>query len=590
MKKLMNILLPASMVLGLTTPLYAEEKAFAEVAETTAATATEVSTKEQLVQAVNNSQNGTTIKLTQNIELNETLNIAGNKKFTLDLNGKNLTLAKNTNTILMNVGKKEGRDTSELLLTDSAAVKGKIESFENSAMICVRKDAKMVTRDINLRFNDENHGQSNLAIQVQGELIVDKGTDIQSTEGGISVIQEGSKLTMNDGNIVAEYYAVSGNGTYGGTNMTINGGTLKANNGAGIFHPQNGTLTLNGGTITGLTGVQMCAGNLVVPENSTVKVIATGEDDRANKTEKQGNIDDGRAISLINRNYPGGAPKANIAGGSFVSNKVNETILAYSWNDQAEKGQKASDWTGAKDNTTVSGGEFNKPFNAEFVKAKTSFLSVDGTYYATTKPETLNSLVANAKDSIVILKNVEKLTGVPGGVTVENKTNDKVNVNGTEISKDQSINIPTTSGGVATQKLSKVYRAYNPNNGEHLYTLDEKEYKHVASVGWDAEGVAFMAEEEKNGQALYRVYNPNSGLHHYTLDEKEKNTLVSLGWRDEKVAWYTSKKTQSAPVFRVYNPNDGNHHYTMNKQEKDVLVSYGWQDEGIAFRTAPIEK
>ena len=587
MKKLMNILLPASMVLGLTTPLYAEEKAFAEVAETTAATATEVSTKEQLVQAVNNSQNGTTIKLTQNIELNETLNIAGNKKFTLDLNGKNLTLAKNTNTILMNVGKKEGKDTSELLLTDSAAVKGKIESFENSAMICVRKDAKMVTRDINLRFNDENHGQSNLAIQVQGELIVDKGTDIQSTEGGISVIQEGSKLTMNDGNIVAEYYAVSGNGTYGGTNMTINGGTLKANNGAGIFHPQNGTLTLNGGTITGLTGVQMCAGNLVVPENSTVKVIATGEDDRANKTEKQGNIDDGRAISLINRNYPGGAPKANIAGGSFVSEKTDESILAYSW-DSANK--EASDWTGAKDNTTVSGGSFNKPFNEEFVKEKTSFLAVDGTYYATTKPETLNSLVANAKDSIVILKNVEKLTGVPGGVTVENKTDDKVNVNGTEISKDQSINIPTSNGGGATVKLNPVYRAYNPNNGEHLYTVDGKEYKHVASVGWDAEGVAFMAEEEKNGQALYRVYNPNSGLHHYTLDEKEKNTLVSFGWHDEKVAWYTSKKPQSAPVFRVYNPNDGNHHYTMNKQEKDFLVSFGWQDEGLAFRTAPIEK
>ena len=145
------------------------------------------------------------------------------------------------------------------------------------------------------------------------------------------------------------------------------------------------------------------------------------------------------------------------------------------------------------------------------------------------------------------------------------------------------------SGG-ATVKLNPVYRAYNPNNGEHLYTVDEKEYKHVASVGWDAEGVAFMAEEEKNGQALYRVYNPNSGLHHYTLDEKEKNTLVALGWRDEKVAWYTSKKPQSAPVFRVYNPNDGNHHYTMNKQEKDFLVSFGWQDEGLAFRTAPIEK
>ena len=187
------------------------------------------------------------------------------------------------------------------------------------------------------------------------------------------------------------------------------------------------------------------------------------------------------------------------------------------------------------------------------------------------------------------------------GGAVENKDNATTTtvqenevVDKQEVTADKEVATkpaPTSgSGGGATVQLNPVYRAYNPNNGEHLYTLDEKEYKHVASVGWDAEGVAFMAEEEKNGQALYRVYNPNSGLHHYTLDEKEKNTLVALGWRDEKVAWYTSKKPQSAPVFRVYNPNDGNHHYTMNKQEKDVLVSYGWQDEGLAFRTAPIEK
>ena len=187
------------------------------------------------------------------------------------------------------------------------------------------------------------------------------------------------------------------------------------------------------------------------------------------------------------------------------------------------------------------------------------------------------------------------------GGAVENKDNATTTtvqenevVDKQEVTADKEVATkpaPTSgSGGGATVQLNPVYRAYNPNNGEHLYTLDEKEYKHVASVGWDAEGVAFMAETEKNGQALYRVYNPNSGLHHYTTDETEKNTLVSLGWYDEKVAWYTNKKPQSAPVYRVYNINDGNHHYTMSKQEKDALVTLGWQFEGIAFRTAPIEK
>ena len=194
-------------------------------------------------------------------------------------------------------------------------------------------------------------------------------------------------------------------------------------------------------------------------------------------------------------------------------------------------------------------------------------------------------------DKVEIIQNITSVT-VPGGVEVENSTGNDVTVNGTVVKNDETITTPapSTGGGGSTVKLNPVYRAYNPNNGEHLYTLDEKEYKHVASVGWDAEGVAFMAETEKNGQALYRVYNPNSGLHHYTADETEKNTLVSLGWHDEKVAWYTSKKPQSAPVYRVYNLNDGNHHYTMNQEEKDALVTLGWQFEGIAFRTAPIEK
>ena len=220
----------------------------------------------------------------------------------------------------------------------------------------------------------------------------------------------------------------------------------------------------------------------------------------------------------------------------------------------------------------------------------------DGRHDASQTQGTVTLTMSDTKADVMAQKAGYYQTG--GKTNPDNATTTTVQENEVvdkqEVTADKEVATkpaPTSgSGGGATVQLNPVYRAYNPNNGEHLYTLDEKEYKHVASVGWDAEGVAFMAEEEKNGQALYRVYNPNSGLHHYTLDEKEKNTLVSLGWHDEKVAWYTSKKPQSAPVFRVYNPNDGNHHYTMNKQEKDFLVSFGWQDEGLAFRTAPIEK
>lgn len=152
--------------------------------------------------------------------------------------------------------------------------------------------------------------------------------------------------------------------------------------------------------------------------------------------------------------------------------------------------------------------------------------------------------------------------------------------------KADPVSIPAI--GYTEKVESAVYRAYNPNNGEHLYTANYDEFRTITNIGWHDEGIAFMTESAKDGNPLYRVYNPNNGLHHYTIDENEKNVLVSLGWKDEDVTMYTSKKPQCAAVFRVYNPNGGQHHYTKDANERNVLVSLGWKDEGIAFRTAEI--
>ncbi|WP_019893973.1 leucine-rich repeat domain-containing protein [Allobaculum stercoricanis] len=154
----------------------------------------------------------------------------------------------------------------------------------------------------------------------------------------------------------------------------------------------------------------------------------------------------------------------------------------------------------------------------------------------------------------------------------------------------------STSGGSSTdsnaptqQVENAVYRAYNPYNGEHLYTTNYGEFKVITKNGWNDEGIAFMSESKEKGQAVYRVYNPNSGLHHYTTNVNEKNALVSLGWNDEGVAFYTSKNPKDTPVYRVYNGNDGNHHYTMDANEALALISMGWKNEGIAFLTAPMK-
>lgn len=125
----------------------------------------------------------------------------------------------------------------------------------------------------------------------------------------------------------------------------------------------------------------------------------------------------------------------------------------------------------------------------------------------------------------------------------------------------------------------KVYRVYNPNSGEHFYTISQKEKEHLVKAGWKDEGV-LMEMPTKSSSPIYRLYNPNAGDHHYTSDRKEVDYLVRHGWKDEGVAFYNTAKTE-AEVFRLYNPNAkaGAHHFTQQPAEKYALMSQGWIEE-----------
>lgn len=128
-----------------------------------------------------------------------------------------------------------------------------------------------------------------------------------------------------------------------------------------------------------------------------------------------------------------------------------------------------------------------------------------------------------------------------------------------------------------------LYRAYNKNNGEHLYTASKEEYDHVVSLGWTAEGTAWNAASK--GKPVYRLYNPNSGEHFYTTNETEYNEVASHGWNKEGVVFY-SAEDKAVNVYRVFNPNAkdaGSHLYTVHSDEVNGLVKLGWKAEGIAF-------
>lgn len=86
---------------------------------------------------------------------------------------------------------------------------------------------------------------------------------------------------------------------------------------------------------------------------------------------------------------------------------------------------------------------------------------------------------------------------------------------------------------------------------------------------------------------VYRLYNPNSGEHFYTIHMHEKVNCIRAGWRDEGIGWRAPETGDR--VFRAYNPNAGDHHYTPHLSERNHLIRVGWRDEGIGFYASSIK-
>ena len=136
----------------------------------------------------------------------------------------------------------------------------------------------------------------------------------------------------------------------------------------------------------------------------------------------------------------------------------------------------------------------------------------------------------------------------------------------------------------AKEESRPVYRLYNQNTKEHLYTSSKNEYNVLGGKGWKQEGTGWYAP--KSGKAVYRLYNPKSGDHHYTADAHEAKTLsTKYGWKYDnngKALFYSGG---DVPVYRVYNKTlkRGAHHFTKSLNEYNTLPEYGWTKEGIAF-------
>lgn len=232
---------------------------------------------------------GAVYKLGANVVLNAGVDVTGTVE--LDLNGKTITPA---------------------------------DSYTPDYLIAVLHGGSLTLKD-SLGGGSVGTAEKNAMVGIKMTKKADIADDLVDTNPAV--------LTVKSGAVYGEEYGISGNGTKESGNMrnntavTIEGGTIKATTTAavsgnidsiGIYNPQDGTLTINGGTIEGNIGVYVKSGHAVTSVSGTAQIKGTGV---VNEYAANGNggAKTGDAFVVENADYPGGTPTVSIASGTFTS-------------------------------------------------------------------------------------------------------------------------------------------------------------------------------------------------------------------------------------------------------------------------------
>ena len=182
-----------------------------------------------------------------------------------------------------------------------------------------------------------------------------------------SLVFDGVEMTTNARS------GIETNGNNTNDTVTLKNSTLNVPNGFGIYFPSSGTLTIDNSKINAKTmGVQVCAGSLnVTGAGTAINVSGDGID----KTINDGAIEDGAAISIVNRAGYKDLAEIKVEGGKFTAKGDNAAVKAYDWANQTENAFTQSD------KVSISGGTFTTEVPAAycadgFIPTKNE----DGTY------------------------------------------------------------------------------------------------------------------------------------------------------------------------------------------------------------------
>lgn len=256
-------------------------------------------------------------------------------------------------------------------------------------------------------------------------LTVKNGKVVSSQLVGLIPSAMGGTITYNNSGLVFDgvvmtttaHSGIETNGNNTNDTVTLRNSTLNVPNGFGIYFPSSGTLTIDNSVINAKTmGVQVCSGSLNITGAKTA-ITVTG--DGIPKTINDGAIEDGAAISIVNRIGYKGLDEIKVEGGTFTANGTNAAVKAYDW-DNTNKTE--SDFTQAA-KVSVSGGTFSSEVDKSLcAKGYIPTKNADGTYgvkegkyvaeIGSQGYESLTEAVAAAEDgqTVRLLADVEQNT------------------------------------------------------------------------------------------------------------------------------------------------------------------------------------
>ena len=286
--------------------------------------------------------------------------------------------------------------------------------------------------DANSAAFEINYANASLTVK-NGKIVSSQLVGLIPSASGGTITYDNSSLTFEG--VEMSTTATSGietNGNNTNDSVTLKNSTLNVPNGFGIYFPSSGTLTIDNSTINAKTmGVQVCAGSLNISGDQTA-ITVTG--DAVPKTENDGAIQDGAAISVVDRTGYKGLGKVEVKNGSFTA-KNDEGLKAYKYENKTEKPFKN---TG--DELTVTGGAFSndvKDYVAADLTTANITTSGETTYYV--GKETVEAAAAKAPSgsTVTVTQGDAELKNIPSGVTVKNTNTGNVTVNGgTKVTKD----------------------------------------------------------------------------------------------------------------------------------------------------------